>query len=36
MKELIAELKNKIIEEIKNIQEKKDLENIKIKYLGEK
>lgn len=36
MKELIINLKNKILEEIKNVKEKNNLEDIKIKYLGKK
>lgn len=36
MKELIIDLKNKILEEIKNSNEKNQLEELKIKYLGKK
>lgn len=36
MKELIIDLKNKILEEIKNSNEKNQLEDLKIKYLGKK
>ena len=36
MKELIIDLKNQILQEIKDVKEKDKIEDIKVKYLGKK